>query len=64
MNSRAAGLTPGNQGELRRVVELIAQLYREWGEKDKAMEWLMRFEDMGFPKDPLAPSLPSNEKGK
>ncbi|MGO9466026.1 MAG: hypothetical protein ACLQVF_17940 [Isosphaeraceae bacterium] len=43
---------------------MIAQLYREWGEKDKAMEWLMRFEDMGFPKDPLAPSLPSNEKGK
>jgi len=55
MKPRAAGPLPANPGSLRRAVEWIAQLYDEWGEKDKAKEWSRRFDELAFPKSPFAP---------
>jgi Tfp pilus assembly protein PilF len=55
MKLRAAGPLPANQIDLRNAVEWIAQLYDEWGAKDKAKEWSRRFDELAFPKSPFAP---------
>ena len=55
MKAREKSVPRTKQPELRKALERIVRLYREWGKKDKAEEWKNRFDDFVFPADSFVP---------
>ena len=55
MKDREKTIPPVVRRRLSEAAERLIQLYDAWGKKDKADEWLTRYEDLVFPDKPFAP---------